>query len=65
MLDHRVTLASGQAVEVPMRILAEDGGSRVNLTVSRQPGMDDAEFEHDVALVKADLERLAALLDGA
>lgn len=61
VLDHDVTLPSGTVVTNPFRVVAHPGGAEVVFTV-RQIELDDTEFERDVEMVAADLDRLAALL---
>ncbi|HEY1529632.1 MAG TPA: SRPBCC family protein [Galbitalea sp.] len=58
ILDHDVTLPDGSVVRNPMRVLQNDDGSEVVFTVFQLDGTSDADFEHDVALVRADLGRL-------
>ena len=41
VLDHEVTLPSGEAVYVPMRVLADGDGCEVVFTVRRLPDMSD------------------------
>lgn len=63
VLDHYLTLRSGEVVHVPMRVIADGSGSEVVLTVRRRPGMTDAEFKADGAAVAADLARLKRILE--
>ncbi|HEX4444474.1 MAG TPA: SRPBCC family protein [Galbitalea sp.] len=58
ILDHDVTLPDGTIVRNPMRVLQKDGGAEVVFTVVRLPSTSNADFERDVALVRADLARL-------
>ncbi|MCT9819582.1 SRPBCC family protein [Microbacterium sp. W1N] len=62
VLDHDVTLPSGEVVTNPVRVLAHPDGSEVVFTV-RQLGQTDDEFARDVDAVRADLDRLAALVE--
>lgn len=64
VLDHEVTLPSGEVVLNPMRVLPAGDGSEVVFTLRRQPGMDDAAFEADAAAVTADLATLKRVLEG-
>src|SRR5688572_8837716 len=50
VLDHRVALASGEEILVPMRVVPNAGGSEVLVTVFRLPGMSAATFARDVTL---------------
>jgi len=63
-VDHEVTLPSGEVVHVPMRVVPNGDGGDVVLTVRRQPGMTDADFDRDSGLVQADLGRLKRVLEG-
>ncbi|HWK21145.1 MAG TPA: SRPBCC family protein [Microbacteriaceae bacterium] len=63
VLDHDVTLPDGTVVHNPLRVLRNDAGSEVVFTLYRLPGVGDEAFEHDAALVAADLQRLRALLE--
>lgn len=62
VLDHDVTLPSGTVVANPLRVVPHPEGSEIIFTV-RQIELTDEEFERDVALVAADLDRLAALVE--
>ncbi|WP_151525963.1 SRPBCC family protein [Serinicoccus kebangsaanensis] len=63
VLDHEVTLPSGETVLNPMRVLPHPEGAEVVFTV-RQRDVSDEDFHRDVAAVEADLERLRAVLEG-
>jgi hypothetical protein len=63
VLDHEVTLPSGQTVRNVLRVLPDGDGCTVVFTLDRQPDMTDDEFAGDAAAVTADLERLRALLE--
>jgi len=64
VLDHYLTMDSGEVIYVPMRVIADGDGSEVVLTVRRRPGMTDAEFKADGDAVAADLARLKRILEG-
>ncbi|MBA0053573.1 SRPBCC family protein [Streptomyces sp. AJS327] len=65
VLDHDVTLPSGETVHNPVRVIADGAGSEVVFTLRRRPEMSDAEFERDADMVAADLRRLRELLESA
>jgi uncharacterized protein YndB with AHSA1/START domain len=64
ILDHYVTLNSGEVIYIPMRVTADDSGSEVLFTLRRRPSMTDAEFKADADAVAADLDRLKHVLEG-
>jgi hypothetical protein len=63
VLDHYLTLNSGEVIYVPMRVIADESGSEVVFTVRRRPGMTDDEFKADGDAVAADLARLKRVLE--
>lgn len=64
VLDHDVTLPSGETFYNPMRVTVDGSGSEVVFTVRRQPGMSDEDFDRDANLVLADLITLKRILEG-
>jgi hypothetical protein len=64
VLDHDVTLPSGETVHNPMRVLADDPGCEVVFTIRRRPGMSDEDFRRDADAVRADLARLKRVMEG-
>jgi hypothetical protein len=65
VLDHEVVTPSGETVFVPLRAVADGDGCEVIFTLRRSPGMTDAEFERDAALVTADLALLKKVMEAA
>jgi hypothetical protein len=63
VVDHWVILPDGQVIFVPLRVIANDGGSEVTLTLFRLPRMSDDIFARDADWVRRDLARLKALLE--
>lgn len=63
VLDHDVTLPSGETVYNPVRVIVGDAGSEVIFTLRRRPEMSDADFERDVGIVAGDLARLKELME--
>lgn len=63
VMDHWVDLGSGRVVYVPLRIVANQQGSEVMLTLFRQPGMSDEQFAADEAWVRRDLAALKELAE--
>jgi hypothetical protein len=64
VLDHDVTLPSGQVFYNPMRVTADGSGCEVVFTVRRQPDVTDEEFARDADAVAADLTRLKHVVEG-
>jgi hypothetical protein len=64
VLDHDVTLPSGEVVYNPMRVIPDGHACEVVFTLRRRPGMSDAEFSADAGAVAADLARLKRNLEG-
>jgi hypothetical protein len=65
VLDHDVTLPTGQTFNNPMRVLAHGDGCEVVFTLRRLPGVSDEDFERDASAVAADLARLKRVLEAA
>ncbi|MFH9729445.1 SRPBCC family protein [Streptomyces sp. NPDC017260] len=63
VLDHYVTLPSGETVYNPVRVIADGTASEVVFTLRRQPETTDADFERDAGTVAADLARLKELME--
>jgi hypothetical protein len=63
VLDHYVSVGSGNEVYMPMRVFPNGEGAEVLLTVFRQPGMSEEKFAEDTHWVRRDLEALKALLE--
>lgn len=65
VLDHTVTLPSGESVFNPLRVLpAGDDWSEVVFTLRRRPGMSEEEFQADAKAISADLATLKRILEG-
>jgi Polyketide cyclase / dehydrase and lipid transport len=64
VLDHTVTLPTGDSVYNPMRVIPDDTGCEVIFTIRQRPGMTDADFTRDANAVQADLQTLKNLLEG-
>jgi len=63
VLDHDVTLPSGEVIYNPMRVVPHGDGSEVVFSVRRLPGMSEEDFARDAGLVQADLTRLKRVLE--
>ena len=63
ILDHDVTLPSGETFYNPMRVFPNKGGSELIFTLYQRPEMSDRDFRKDEEQIKADLEKLKALVE--
>jgi hypothetical protein len=63
VLDHVVTLESGQQFLNPLRVVPYGDGCEIVFSVRRPPGTPDADFTGDVARVTDDLARLKQILE--
>jgi uncharacterized protein YndB with AHSA1/START domain len=63
VLDHDVTLPSGDVFHNPMRVLKNQNGSEVVFTLYRSPEMTDQKFTEDQVAVTADLLKLKSILE--
>lgn len=63
VLDHKVTLPSGETVYNPMRVIPAENGCEVVFTLRQRAGITDEEFTSDAAAVSADLATLKQLLE--
>jgi hypothetical protein len=64
VLDHVVTLPSGQKIMVPLRVNAKGEGSEVVFTLNQTPDMSDAQMAEDAKLVMKDLAALKKAIEG-
>jgi hypothetical protein len=62
VLDHDVTLPSGETVHNPLRAIADGAGTEVVFTL-RQRDMTDEELERDAEAVARDLATLKGVLE--
>lgn len=58
VLDHDVTLPSGDTIHNPMRVLPNGDGCEVVFSLFRRPGVSKEAFEEDARAVARDLEAL-------
>ena len=65
VLDHDVTLATGETVHNPMRVLPKGDGAEVVFTLRRRDGMTDADVERAAAAVRTDLVALKRIVEQA
>ncbi|WP_326698151.1 SRPBCC family protein [Streptomyces sp. NBC_01754] len=62
VLDHDVTLPSGETVRNPVRVIADSTGCEVVFTLRRRPETSDDDFRRDTDAVAADLAALRQIL---
>ncbi len=65
VLDHEVTLPSGEVFYNPMRVTPSGDGCEVVFSLRRLPDMSDEDFARDAGLLQADLTRLKRRLEAA
>ncbi len=65
VLDHEVTLPSGDVIYNPMRVVPNGDGCEVVFSLRRLPDMSSEDFHRDAGLVQADLTRLKQVLEAA
>lgn len=63
VLDHDVTLPSGEVVHNPMRVTPDGEGCEITFVLRRLPGVTDDEFARDAATIAADLAQLKKILE--
>jgi hypothetical protein len=64
-MDHWVDLGDGRIIDVPLRIIPNQDGSEVMLTLFRQPGVSTEKFAEDEAWVRRDFAALKASAERA
>jgi uncharacterized protein YndB with AHSA1/START domain len=65
VLDHDVTVPTGETIHNPIRVLPNGGGSEVVFTLFRRPGTSEAQFASDAKAVEKDLNTLKRLVESA
>ncbi|WP_210415667.1 hypothetical protein [Bdellovibrio sp. ZAP7] len=63
VVDHDVTLPSGEVNHNPLRVVKNADGSEVIFTLYRRPKMSDVDFENDARAVTKDLQKLKQILE--
>jgi hypothetical protein len=63
VLDHEVTLPSGEVFYNPMRVVPHGDGCEVVFSLRRLPDISDEDFARDAGLVQADLNRLKQVVE--
>jgi hypothetical protein len=63
VLDHTVTLPTGDSIYNPMRVFANGSGSEVVFTLFQLPCVSETAFETDATAVAVDLATLKRILE--
>ena len=63
VLDHDVTVPTGETVHNPIRVIPNGTGSEVVFTLFRRPGVSADQFNEDATAVEKDLHTLKRLLE--
>jgi hypothetical protein len=63
VLDHDVTVGTGETIHNPIRVIPNGDGSEVVFTLFRRPGVTAAQFNEDARAVEKDLRTLKSLLE--
>lgn len=63
VMDHDVTLPSGEVVHNPLRVLKNGDGCEVVFTLFQLPRMSEEGFKRDAGIVEKDLQKLKSLLE--
>ena len=64
VLDHDVTLPSGQTVHNPLRVISDGDRCEVTFTRRQRPEMTDEDFARDADAVAKDLASLKSVVEG-
>lgn len=62
VMDHYVDTGFGKEIFVPMRVVGNEEGAEIIITVFRQPLMSEEKFAEDLQCVRRDLATLHTLL---
>ncbi len=63
IVDHQVTLANGEPVNNPMRVVANNKGCEFTFTLLWLPDRTEKEFNEDAQAVAADLQKLKEIVE--
>jgi len=63
VLDHFITLPSGERFYNPMRVFPNDEGSELIFTLFHRPGMSAELLAEDAKAIQADLETVKRLME--
>jgi hypothetical protein len=63
VLDHSVTLPSGDVFDNPMRVMPNNDGCDVVFTLYKRTGVSEEEYEKDAETIAKDLRTLKDILE--
>ncbi len=63
VVDHDVTLPSGEVNTNPLRVIANGDGSDVVFTLFKRSGMTEEDFIKDAGMIEKDLATLKKILE--
>lgn len=63
VMDHYVTLPTGETFYIAFRVIPNREGSEVLFTLFKHPGISDDDFLKDCLMVSEDLSRLKNILE--
>lgn len=63
ILDHYIDLPNGTKVYNPLRVVKNNEGSEVVLTLFRLSGVSDEEYNRDAKAVSSDLKKLKEVIE--
>ena len=63
VLDHDVTVESGETFHNPMRVIRNGAGCEIVFTLRRRPGTSDEDHDRDAEAVLADLVTLRRTME--
>ncbi len=63
VVDHDVTVPSGEIFSNPMRVIANGEGSELMFTLFHRAGMSDTDIANDAATIKKDLQKVKEILE--
>lgn len=63
VLDHYVTLPTGETFYNPMRVFPNSNGCEILFTLYRLENMTDEQFKEDAGMIERDLKKLKSLME--
>jgi hypothetical protein len=63
IMDHQVTLPTGETVNNPMRVISNNNGCEFIFTLFRMPNRTEKQFMEDAEAVTQDLQKLKEIME--